>query len=286
MSDQLWPAPAKLNLLLHITGQREDGYHTLQTVFQFLNYGDTLQISVANHATITLTGSPDSVVMTDDLVYRAAHLLQRSAHCILGADIQLQKKIPLGAGLGGGSSDAATCLVALNYLWKLNLTTPQLAEIGLQLGADVPVFIHGHAAFAEGVGEKLSAISLDEPWFLVLIPAVEVSTREIFSHPQLTRACSAFKICDLSQQQWDNVCTPIVVDLYPEVAQAIEIIGKFSPAKMSGTGASVFARFDRKVEAEQALREISLQYLPENAKLFLAQGLNVSPLHAFLNKCG
>ncbi len=270
--------------MLHITGQREDGYHNLQTVFQFLDYGDNLQFKLRNDAIISMRGGHVSVAMKEDLTYRAAQLLQQLSGSRQGVDIRLQKNLPLGAGLGGGSSDAATCLVALNYLWKLNLSIVQLSEIGLKLGADVPVFVRGVAAFAEGVGEKLTPIMLDEPWFLVLTPPIQVSTKEIFCNLELTRDCSTIKICDLSLEQWVNVCTPVVVKHYPEVAQAIEILSKFAVARMSGTGASVFAQFDCEAVAEQVLAQIRAQYLPKNWKSFLARGVNTSPLRVFLNK--
>ena len=282
--------------MLHITGRREDGYHELQTVFQFLDVGDTLQFECRDDANIHLSGSPYLVRMEDDLVFRAAQCLQeeglqqaglqkedlqQDAQCQLGANIRLQKNMPLGAGLGGGSSDAATCLLALNKLWKLNLGTEKLCELGLGLGADVPVFVRGIAAFAEGVGEKLTPIALPEPWFLVLIPPVHVSTKEIFCNGQLTRDCSAIKLCDLSRQQWHNVCTPVVVESYPEVAQAIEILNNFSIGRMSGTGASVFAEFENKALADGAISEIR-KNLPENWESFVAKGLNESPLHTFM----
>ena len=267
--------------MLHITGRREDGYHELQTVFQFLEVGDSLQFECRDDGAIQLSGSPDSVSMEENLVYRAAKKLQQESLCQLGVNIRLQKNMPLGAGLGGGSSDAATCLLALNRLWQLNLSIEYLCEIGLTLGADVPVFVSGVAAFAEGVGEKLRPISLPEPWFLVLIPPIHVSTKEIFCNGQLTRDCSPIKLCDLSRQQWHNVCTPVVVESYPEVAQAIEILNNFSIGRMSGTGASVFAEFKNKALADAAISEIR-KNLPENWQSFVAKGLNESPLHTFL----
>lgn len=269
--------------MLHITGRREDGYHELQTVFQFLDAGDTLQFALRDDADIRLSGSPANVPEEENLVYRAAKLLQPMAPR-RGVDIRLHKALPMGAGLGGGSSDAATTLVALNHLWQLGLSPQQLAETGLSLGADVPVFVQGFAAFGEGVGEKLTPVSLDEPWFLVLTPPVHVATGEIFCKPELTRDCSAIKICDLSRQPWRNVCTPVVVKSYPEVAQAIEILSKYSTASMSGTGASVFARFDSEAEAGQVLAQIRAKNLPENWHSFVARGLNESPLQTFLKK--
>ncbi len=279
-----WPAPAKLNLMLHITGRRKDGYHNLQTVFQFLDYGDSLQIQLRDDVDIAVRGSPRQIQREDDLVYRAARLLQSSSGVKQGANIRLHKILPLGAGLGGGSSDAASCLVALNYLWQLQLSVAQLCEIGLKLGADVPVFVQGQASFAEGVGEKITPISLNEPWFLVLTPPVQVSTGEVFCKPELTRDCSAIKICDLSRQQWKNVCTPVVVAHYPEVGQAIGILSRFSPARMSGTGASVFAAFEQEAEANRVLAILREKYLPEDWNSFLARGVNESPLRCFLNK--
>ncbi len=270
--------------MLHITGRRTDGYHELQTIFQFLQTGDELQFTRRDDNEIFLAGSHKSVAMQDDLVYRAASLLKKQSGCREGVNINLTKKLPLGAGLGGGSSDAATCLLALNHLWQLDYSIEQLAEIGLQLGADVPVFIHGVAAFAEGIGEKITPIILEEPWFLVLTPPVHVSTKEIFCNPQLTRDCSAIKICDLSRHEWLNVCTEIVVKEYLEVAQAIEILNNFSIGRMSGTGASVFARFDKKAQAEAALAKIRANHLPESWKCILSRGLNESPLRTFIKK--
>ncbi len=281
-----WPAPAKLNLMLHIIGRRKDGYHNLQTVFQFLDYGDSLQIQLRDDVEISVQGSPRQIQMEDDLVYRAARLLQSCSGVKRGADILLHKILPLGAGLGGGSSDAASCLVALNYLWQLQLSVAQLCEIGLKLGADVPVFVRGQASFAEGVGEKITSISLDEPWFLVLTPPVQVETGEIFCKPELTRDCSAIKICDLSKQQWENCCTPVVVAHYPEVGQAIEILSRFSPARMSGTGASVFAAFEQEAEANRVLTVLRETHLPEDWNSFLARGVNESPLRSFLTRTG
>ncbi len=284
MNKQTWPAPAKLNLMLHITGQREDGYHELQTVFQFIDFSDELEFNLRSDNKINRHCDDFSVPENEDIIVRAACLLrERYQHKAVidksfGADIWLKKNIPMGAGLGGGSSDAATTLVALNELWKMNFSIDELAEMGLSLGADVPVFVRGFAAFAEGVGEKLSPISLDENWYTVLIPAVHVSTKEIFSHPQLTRDCSAIKLCDLSRREWRNVCTPVVVDNYPEVSQAIDIINKYSKAYMSGTGASVFSSFDTKAQAEEVLQKIKENPIPTSWFSFVAKGLNQSPL--------
>ncbi len=182
-----WPSPAKLNLFLYITGQRADGYHDLQTLFQFLDVGDTLTITANNSGVIRLTPEIEGLPVEDNLIWRAATALQKSTKTNFGADIHLNKILPMGGGIGGGSSNAATTLIALNFLWQLNVPTSQLAEIGLQLGADVPVFVHGFAAFAEGVGEKLQPVSPAELWYLVVRPNVEISTASIFTHPELTR---------------------------------------------------------------------------------------------------
>lgn len=269
-----WPAPAKLNLFLHITGRRSDGYHLLQSVFQFLDYGDEIIIKVRGDGEIQRLNLLPGVAPEQDLVVRAARLLQEHSGCTLGADIRVEKRLPMGGGLGGGSSDAATVLVALNRLWGLNLATGELATLGLQLGADVPVFIHGHAAWAEGVGERLQPVELPEPWYLVLIPPVEVSTAEIFSDPQLTRDCRAIKIRDFLAGDGENVCQPVVSRHYPEVAQALAWLGQFAAAKMTGTGSCVFAAFD----TERQAREVFNQ-LPEGWRGFVAKGNNRSALY-------
>ena len=280
--------------MLHITGQREDGYHELQTVFQFIDFSDELAFELRSDNEINRYCDDFSVPENEDIIIRAARLLREqyqhragqhknhqhkaATDKNFGVDITLKKNIPMGAGLGGGSSDAATTLVALNVLWEMDFDVDELADMGLSLGADVPVFVRGFAAFAEGIGEKLSPIELDENWYTVLIPAVHVSTKEIFSHPQLTRDCSAIKLCDLSRREWRNVCTPVVVDNYPEVSQAIDIIGKYSIACMSGTGASVFSSFDAKVQAEEILQKIKENPISASWFSFVAKGLNQSPL--------
>ena len=284
MNKKIWPAPAKLNLMLHITGQREDGYHELQTVFQFIDFSDELEFQLRSDNEINRHCDDFSVPENEDIIVRAARLLRekyqqdKSIQQNFGVDITLKKNIPMGAGLGGGSSDAATTLVALNVLWKMDFGIDELADMGLNLGADVPVFVRGFAAFAEGIGEKLSPIELDENWYTVLIPTVHVSTKEIFSHPQLTRDCSAIKLCDLSRREWRNVCTPVVVESYLEVSQAIDIVNEYSKARMSGTGASVFSSFDTKAQAEDVLRKIKKNPISKSWFSFIAKGLNQSPL--------
>ncbi len=289
MTNPVWPAPAKLNLMLHITGQRDDGYHELQTVFQFIDFADQLEFNIRNDNQLFRFCENFAVPENEDIIIRAAKLLQENfrrknpgREKKLGVDIYLLKNIPMGAGLGGGSSDAATTLVALNTLWQMKFSIDELAEMGLVLGADVPVFVRGFAAFAEGVGEKLTPFSPPESWYLVLIPPVHVSTKEIFSNPQLTRDCSTIKICDLSRREWRNVCTPVVLKNYPLVSQAIEILDEYSKACMSGTGASVFASFDTKAQAEEVLRQIRENPVVKSWISFVAKGLNQSPLHHFL----
>jgi len=286
MNASIWPAPAKLNLMLHITGQREDGYHELQTVFQFIDFSDEMRFELRDDDKIVRHSANFDVPESEDISIRAAELLRRefllkkpSTQNHFGVDVFLEKKIPMGAGLGGGSSDAATTLVALNELWAMGFSIDELANMGLSLGADVPVFVRGFAAFAEGVGEKLSPVCPDESWYFVLIPPVHVSTKEVFCNPQLTRDCSAIKLCDLSRHEWRNVCTPVVVESYPMVSQAIDIVGIYSKACMSGTGASVFASFDTEAQADEVLQKIKENPISESWFSFVAKGLNQSPLY-------
>ena len=273
-STLILPAPAKLNLMLHITGRREDGYHNLQTLFQFLEYGDQLQVELLTTPDIEVLSDLSGVTRKDNLVYRAAELLQKHSGCRQGARIKLEKILPMGAGLGGGSSDAATTLIALNLLWKLDYGLAQLARLGLQLGADVPVFVRGHAAWAEGVGERLTPVSPKESWYLVLTPDCHVSTAEIFSHKQLTRNTSAITIATALEGGGRNDCEAVVSALYPQVKQALFWLNQFAAAKMTGTGSSVFADFETQDQAQQVLAQ-----LPDTLQGFVAQGQNISPLH-------
>jgi len=273
-SQKKWLAPAKINRFLHITRQRADGYHELQTIFQFLDYADELYFSISNNKNITLKDPIEGVKAEDNLIIKAAKLLQNESHCPLGATISLTKRLPMGGGLGGGSSDAATTLVALNQLWQVNLETPQLASLGVQLGADVPIFVHGFSAWAEGVGEQLKPIQLDEPWFVILIPNVSVSTAKIFSDPSLKRNCTPINEADFFNGQGHNVCQALVCQLYPEVAEALDWLDQFAPAIMTGTGACIFAAFNTREEAQKILSK-----KPEKFKGFVAQGANQSPLY-------
>ena len=267
------PAPAKLNLFLHITGRRPDGYHNLQTLFQLLDVGDELHFSSNQTGAVTFTCSDPSIEGPTNLVVRAAHLLKPLAQSEAGVAIFLDKKTPMGGGLGGGSSDAATTLHALNQLWQLNLSTQALAELGLQLGADVPVFVHGHSAFAEGVGEHLQPVELPLHWYLVATPDVHVSTADVFRHPDLIRDSKPLNLQNLMSSPWRNDCQPLVEQLCPAVAITLRWLVEYAPSRMTGTGASVFAQFADEASARHALAQ-----LPQNCRGFVAQGVNRSPL--------
>lgn len=273
------PAPAKLNLMLHIVGRRADGYHELQTLFQFLDYGDELSFSPRDDGQIRLHPELPGVEHDDNLIVRAARLLQRESGCVQGADIRLLKRLPMGGGIGGGSSDAATALLGLDLLWQLHLGEDRLAELGLALGADVPVFVRGRAAFAEGVGERLQPVDLPEPWFLVIAPQVAVSTAEIFADPELTRNTPAITVRSLLAGGGHNDCQPVVERRYPEVRNALSLLNKYVPASMTGTGACVFGSFPNEGEADKVRRQ-----LPDSLPSFVARGRNVSMLHRSLER--
>lgn len=267
------PAPAKLNLFLYITGRRTDGYHNLQTLFQFLDYGDTLQFSEAPQGLVTLSPSIDGIAPEQNLIIKAARALQAYSDCDKGVHIQLTKRLPMGGGLGGGSSDAATTLVALNQLWQLNISQTELANIGTQLGADVPVFVKGQAAFAEGTGDILTPVNLNEPWYLVLCPPVSVSTAAIFNDPELPRDSAILSLEQRLTLPWHNDCEALVKKRHPEVAKLLSWLLEYAPSRMTGTGACVFASFDCQKSAEQALVN-----RPAGVQGFIAKGCNRSPL--------
>lgn len=272
-------APAKLNLFLHITGRREDGYHLLQTVFQFLDYADTISLTVREDGEINRVSELDGVPAEEDLVVKAAKLLQMHTGSQLGADISVDKLLPMGGGLGGGSSNAASVLVGLNHLWECGLTQQQLMDLGGQLGADVPVFIFAQSAWAEGVGERLEGLDLPEKWFLVLKPKINVSTAKVFSNSQLRRDCSTITIRDFLAGQTENVCEKPVREMYPEVDDALTDLARYcenGESRLTGTGACVFAAFDNKQLAEQAFAELS-----EKWDGFVAKGMNQTPLKEF-----
>ena len=272
------PAPAKLNLFLHVIGRREDGYHLLQTLFRFLDFGDTVQVRVHREGMIERLGEVSGVPPEQDLVVRAARLLQQLAGVTTGAQIKLEKRLPLGGGLGGGSSDAATTLIALNRLWDLQWSRSQLQELGLKLGADLPVFLYGRSAFAEGVGERLQEVALDPAWYVVLIPPVAVSTASVFSDPELTRDSSPIKILRFSAGPGRNDLESVVRRRYPEVARHVEWLRRFGPAAMTGSGACVFAAFDSEQAAEQVFRQ-----RPGGMQGFVAKGLDRHPLCEWLD---
>lgn len=282
MFNYSWPSPAKLNLFLHLTARRRDGYHELQTVFQLLNYCDELiftprQDSQINCSCLSLVNPVTSAIIpdTDNLVIKAAQLLQAKTNTYPGVDILLKKRIPLGSGMGGGSSNAATTLVALNLLWKCALPLEELLALGLTLGADVPVFIKGKTSWAEGIGEKLQAITLPEKWFLVVVPPVSISTKKLFSHSQLTYNTAPIRIQTFLNEssKTQNDFEKLVRQDYPVVSEALDYLNHFVPARLSGTGSCIFATFDTKIAAETLLKKIIPRY-----QGFISKGLLTSPL--------
>ncbi|UOG91749.1 MAG: 4-(cytidine 5'-diphospho)-2-C-methyl-D-erythritol kinase [Candidatus Thiothrix sulfatifontis] len=273
MQTLILPAPAKLNLFLHITGRRADGYHLLQTLFVFLDFGDEITLSVRDDGVIQRSVGAAGVPEAADLTVRAARLLQQVTGCSLGADIQVLKRIPMGGGLGGGSSDAATVLLGLNYLWRCGLSTDELAVLGLRLGADVPVFVHGHAAWAEGVGEQLTPVSLPDAWYVVIYPGVHVPTAELFSDSGLTRDCPPITLATFHAGLGRNVFQPVVEKRYPEVATALRWLSRYSNAVLTGSGSCLFASVESKQDGE-----IILQNLPDQWFGFVASSVNTSPL--------
>jgi 4-diphosphocytidyl-2-C-methyl-D-erythritol kinase len=284
-----WPAPAKINLFLHILGRRDDGYHDLQTAFQFLDYCDDIVIDRAADGEISRSGGLPGLQPGNDLAVKAAILLKEVTDCPYGARISIRKRIPAGGGLGGGSSDAATVLIALNVLWELGLNLDVLQGIGQQLGADVPVFLRGRAAWAEGIGERLSPMEFQTPCYMVIKPACDVSTRRVFQSPELTRNSPPITISGFLSSGGRNDCLPLVSILYPEVAEAFEWLsdqqlrlsgdrqadarGSQREARLTGTGACVFAGFDNEFEAKSVFER-----LPQRWSGFVARGVNVSPL--------
>jgi 4-diphosphocytidyl-2-C-methyl-D-erythritol kinase len=274
-----WPAPAKLNLFLHIVGRRADGYHELQTCFQFVDLCDDIHLAVRADGQIRRARGADGVAEESDLCVRAARALKTAAGSALGADIDVVKRIPMGAGLGGGSSDAATCLVALNRLWRLDWPTAALAELGVRLGADVPVFVHGRAAWAEGVGERLTPLlppkAPVEANYLIIKPPVAVGTAVVFQDPELTRNSPPITINGFLASGGRNDCVSVVRRRFPEVAQALDWLGTFGPARLTGTGACVFTEVETRDRGLEIVRK-----LPPAFEAFLVRGLNDSPLLA------
>ena len=275
----LLPAPAKLNLFLHITGRRDDGYHLLQTLFIFLDFGDDIQLSVRQDGIIQRTSGANDVAVEDDLVVKAARLLQQNTGCTLVADIAVTKRIPMGGGLGGGSSDAATVLLGLNALWQCGLNEDQLAALGLTLGADVPVFVRGHAAWAEGIGEQLTPVTLPEAWYIVIHPQVHVPTAQLFADKSLTRNCSTITLAAFQDGGCTNVFQPVVEQRFPEVADAIQWLKQYADAKLTGSGSCLFAQVNSESEGKKILHD-----LPSKWFGFVAQGKVISPVHQQLSE--
>jgi len=272
---QNWPAPAKLNLMLRITGQRADGYHSLQTVFQFVDWCDQLRFWQVSDGSVSLVKPLPGVAEADDLTVRAAKLLQKETGCQQGVRIGVEKKLPMGGGIGGGSSDAATTLVVLNRLWGLGLSSKKLMELGLVLGADVPIFVHGRSSWAEGVGEKMQEINLPEQWAVIIKPDCDVSTKEIFSSSELTRDSKPITMSDFIAGQHNNDCLEVVSQLYPAVKSALADLSAFAEARLTGTGACVFALFQSENQARKAS-----DALREDWKVYLVKTKNESPLRS------
>ncbi|MBI2381477.1 MAG: 4-(cytidine 5'-diphospho)-2-C-methyl-D-erythritol kinase [Gammaproteobacteria bacterium] len=274
MTPTTFPCPAKLNLFLHITGRRADGYHELQTVFQILDYGDELTVSVDDSGELVLETPVPGVPDEHNLVMRAARLLQAHAGTKQGARLSLDKRLPMGGGLGGGSSDAATTLVALNRLWACGLSEDELAALGLSLGADVPVFVRGRSCWAEGVGERIVPVQVPESWYLVLMPDCHVSTAEVFGDKDLTRNSAPITMRAFLDGQGRNDCEAVVCRHYPAVAEALSWLSQFAPARMTGTGACIFAAFSNEEEA----RRIAALH-PPGVGCLVAKGVDISPLY-------
>lgn len=272
------PSPAKINLFLHIIGQRSDGYHRLQTAFQFLDFCDDLTFRLTSDSKITLDVTGLAVPVEENLIHAATRLLQDKGGVKQGVEIFLDKKIPLGGGLGGGSSNAGTTLLVLNQLWNLGLSTSELMTLGLSLGADVPIFIHGKAAFAQGIGEKLQTIDPAEDWFVLLFPGCHVNTGKIFSDSQLTRNTPPITIAEFFEEGGHNDCEPIARNHFPKIADALDWLGHYASARMTGTGSCVFATFKDKEAALKIIKNI-----PASFNGIVVKGLNTSPLHNIIS---
>jgi 4-diphosphocytidyl-2-C-methyl-D-erythritol kinase len=268
------PSPAKLNLFLHITGQREDGYHELQTIFQFIDIQDELGFTLLEDNQFIIEPAIEGVPLEDNLIYKAAMLIKQHTGCNKGAHITLNKILPMGGGLGGGSSNAATALLGLNKLWHTNLSIDTLAELGLNLGADVPVFVRGEAAWAEGVGEQLTPMmNLDENWFVVVVPKAHVNTAEIFANKDLTRDTPKCRMSAALRGEGRNDCESVVTNIYKEVSNSLNLLKKFGSAKMTGTGACCYLEVNSEDQANTVLAQ-----LPNDLRSFKAKGINQSSL--------
>jgi len=273
-----WPAPAKLNLFLYINAQRADGYHELQTLFQFISLCDYLTITANSTGKITITPEMKDLPLEENLIYKAAMMLKQHGKSSLGANIHIEKNLPMGGGLGGGSSDAATTLLALNYHWDLHLTKKQLSKIGLSLGADLPIFIEGEASVAEGVGERLTAVSPTENHYIIAVPDCHISTPAVFQDNSLIRNTPKQSLEMLMKQNWLNDCEASVKNNYPKVAKAIDWLIEYAPTRLTGTGACVFSTFATAQEAQ-----VVLDKSPKWLTTFSCKGLNSSPVNALLS---
>lgn len=275
-----WAAPAKLNLMLNITGRRDDGYHFLQTVFQFVNWCDWLSFRERKDNKVSLAKPMLGVAASDNLIVRAVRALQQQVGCQRGVSITIEKHLPMGGGLGGGSSDAATTLVALNYLWELNLSVGQLMKLGLSLGVDVPIFIFGYNAWGEGVGANVQKITLPDSWFVIVKPDCHVETKAVFAAKYLTRNNKPIKMHDFLLGKQDNDCLQVVTELYRPVAKAIVALSKFGVARLTGTGACVFSQFSSKIEASRVAESLKKH---GGCDVFLVSSVNRSPLYGHLD---
>ncbi len=273
MRPAAWPAPAKLNLFLHVLGRRADGYHELQTCYHLIDFADELTLEVREDREIHRPEGPPSVTAESDLTVRAARRLQAASGARKGVDIRIRKRIPVQGGLGGGSSDAATTLVALNELWGLGWPVERLAALGQELGADLPLFIHGHSAWGEGIGERLTPLDLPPRHYAVIFPGVGVSTADVFQASELTRNSPSLTIRAFLQAGGRNDCAPVATGRYPEVARALGWLAQRGDARLTGTGSCVFAGFDERAQAQAALAG-----LPGEWSGFVARGLDRSPL--------
>jgi 4-diphosphocytidyl-2-C-methyl-D-erythritol kinase len=271
--DRAWPAPAKINLFLHVVGRRADGYHSLQTVFRFLDFADTIRCEPRSDGRTVLATPLPGVPAAADLTVRAAEALRSATGATAGVTLHVEKCLPMGGGLGGGSSDAATTLMALNRLWHTGLESLQLQRIGLALGADVPVFVHGRTVFAEGVGEHFTDVSLPAAWYLVLVPGVAVPTQEIFRSPDLRRDTAPIAAADWRPGYGHNDLEPVACTLYPEVTRHLEWLRQHGDARMSGSGACCFAEF-----AGESAAQMALAALPADMRGFIAAGMDRHPL--------
>jgi 4-diphosphocytidyl-2-C-methyl-D-erythritol kinase len=276
-----WPAPAKLNLFLHVTGRRPDGYHEIQTLFQLLDWGDEIRILPTVDTRISRAAVDYPVAEEDDLVIRAARLLQQTTGCERGATIDVGKNVPLGSGLGGGSSDAATVLLVLNRLWGCGLDLPELAALGLRLGADVPVFVRGHTALAAGIGDQVEAVELGDRHYVLVLPAVSISTRSVFGDPDLTRNSTPISLAEACAGKGRNDCEAVVRKRYPAMAEALDTLRRWGRPVMTGTGSGIFLSMESHKQAMSAAREIKSLY-----NVRAVSGVDRSPLHALLEADG